>query len=215
LGFFVYEPDIVYQLRDPGISAVECVVPAVKEVLKRGDIDENRIGLTGHSWGGYQTAFLITKTDIFAAAVAGAPLINMISMYSSVYWNSGNTNQVIFETSQGRLPKPYWEDWKKYVDNSPVFGVKNITTPLLVAFGTDDGAVDFNQGVEMYNAMRRQQKEYVMLVYEGENHSNSKKENQLHYAKSAREWFLHFLKDETAPDWITKGVSYADRPKKK
>jgi len=214
LGFFVFEPDIIYRIGEPGISAVECVVPAVEEVLKRGDINENRVGLMGHSWGGYQTAFLVTQTDIFAAAVAGAPLINMISMYSSVYWNSGQTNQVIFETSQGRLPNPYWDDYEQYVRNSPLFSVKNITTPLLVEFGDNDGAVDWNQGVEMFNAMRRQQKEFVMLVYAGENHSNSKRENQLHYAKSVKEWFLHFLKDEPAPKWITEGVPFLEKPKK-
>ncbi len=214
LGFFVYEPDIVYRVGDPGLSAVESVVPAVREVLKRGDIDENRIGLMGHSWGAYQTAFLVTKTDFFAAAVAGAPLINMISMYSSIYWNTGGTNQVIFETSQGRLPEPYWNDWNAFVRNSPVFGVNNIQTPLLIAFGDEDGAVDWNQGIEMFNAMRRQEKEVVMLVYEGENHSLSKKENRHHYAQSVREWFLHFLKDEPAPDWIKKGVPYLERLKK-
>ncbi|MCP4726994.1 MAG: S9 family peptidase, partial [bacterium] len=187
-GYFVFEPDIVYRLSDPGVSSVECVVPAVEEVLRTGKVDREKIGLMGHSWGAYQTAFLITQTDLFSAAVAGAPLTNMISMYSSVYWNSGTPNATIFETSQGRFPKPYWEDWDKFVENSPVFKMQNTTTPLLVAFGNNDGAVDFNQGVELYNTMRRMEKTYVMLVYEGENHGLAKKENQIDYATRTNEW---------------------------
>jgi len=212
MGFFYYEPDIVYRIGEPGISAVECVVPAVEAVIKKGVVDPQKIGLMGHSWGAYQTAFIITQTNLFSAAVAGAPLINMISMYSSVYWNTGSTNQVIFETSQGRLPNPYWEDWDTYVRNSPLFNAQNINTPFLVAFGDNDGAVDWNQGVEMYNAMRRRQKEFVMLVYDGENHSLSKREDQIDYAKRVQDWFKHYLLGEPAQDWIAKGVPYNQRP---
>jgi dipeptidyl aminopeptidase/acylaminoacyl peptidase len=212
MGFFYYEPDIVYRIGEPGLSAVECVVPAVEAVIKKGVVDPQKIGLMGHSWGAYQTAFIITQTNLFSAAVAGAPLINMISMYSSVYWNTGSTNQVIFETSQGRLPNPYWEDWDAYVRNSPLFNAQNINTPFLVAFGDNDGAVDWNQGVEMYNAMRRRQKEFVMLVYDGENHSLSKKEDQIDYAKRVQDWFKHYLLGEPAEDWIAKGVPYNERP---
>jgi dipeptidyl aminopeptidase/acylaminoacyl peptidase len=210
-GYFVFEPDIVYRLRDPGMSAVECVVPAVKEVLKTGMIDESRIGLTGHSWGAYQTSFIITQTDLFKAAVAGAPLTNMISMYNSVYWNSGSTDARIFEVSQGRFPKPYWEDWDKFVQNSPIFNAQHTDTPLLVAFGDKDGAVDFNQGVEMYNTMRRMEKPFIMLVYEGENHGLRKKENQLDYATRAHDWFKHFLLDEPPAPWIQEGIPFLQK----
>ena len=211
-GFFVFEPDIVYRLRDPGMSAVECVVPAVKEVLSSGDIDKTKVGLMGHSWGGYQTAFLITQTDIFSAAIAGAPLTNRISMYNSVYWNSGSPDAVIFEVSQGRFPDPYWEDWDKFVTNSPIFNIQNTKTPLLVEFGDNDGAVDFNQGVELYNTMRRMEKPYIMLVYEGENHGLAQKQNQIDYATRGNEWFRHFLLGEEPASWITDGVPYLEKP---
>lgn len=211
-GYFVFEPDINYVLRDPGVSAVESVVPAVQKVLETGMIDEDRVGLTGHSWGAYQTAFIITQTDIFNSAVAGAPLTNMVSMYNSIYWNSGTPDAQIFETSQGRFPEPYWMDWDKYIENSPIFNMENNTTPLMVAFGTDDGAVDFNQGVELYTTMRRMEKPYIMLVYEGENHSLRRKENQIDYATRAFEWHEHFLKGREATEWITNGVPYLERP---
>jgi len=186
-------------------------VPAVEEVLKTGMIDPAKIGLTGHSWGAYQTTFVITQTDIFNAAVAGAPLTNMISMYNSVYWNSGSSDARIFEVSQGRFPKPYWEDWDKFVQNSPIFNVQHTNTPLLVAFGDNDGAVDFNQGVELYNTMRRMEKPFVMLVYEGENHGLRKKENQLDYATRTHDWFNHFLLGEDPAGWITDGIPFLEK----
>ena len=211
-GYFVFQPDITYELRDPGMSAVESVVPAVKKVLETGMIDEEKLGLTGHSWGAYQTSFIITQTDLFASAVAGAPLTNMVSMYNSIYWNAGITDANIFEISQGRFPDPWWMDWDKFIENSPIFNIQNTKTPLLVEFGTDDGAVDFNQGVELYTTMRRMEKPFVMLVYEGENHGLARKENQIDYATRAFQWHDHYLKGKPAPRWIKEGLPYLERP---
>lgn len=212
-GYFVFEPDITYELRRPGMSAVESVVPAVEQVLETGMIDEDQIGLNGHSWGGYQTAFIITQTDLFASAVAGAPLTNMISMYNSIYWNTGIPDKTIFEISQGRFPEPYWKDWDNFVENSPIFQMEDTETPLMLMFGTEDGAVDFNQGVELYSTMRRMEKPFVMLVYEGENHSLARKENQLDYAERAFQWHDHYLLGLEPKDWIINGLPYIDRPK--
>jgi len=214
-GYFVLQPDIVYRDRNPGLSAVAALVPAVEKVLETGMVDPGRVGLTGHSWGGYQTAFVVTQTDIFSAAVAGAPLTDLVSMYLSVYWNSGSTDARIFEISQGRMEVPFWEDIDAYIANSPVFHVQNLNTPLLVAHGDEDGAVDFNQGVEYYNAARRAGKNFVLLVYGGENHGNSKKANQIDYHTRIVEWFGHYLKNDPAPAWITEGVSYLDQEEAK
>ncbi len=214
-GYFVFQPDITYQLRDPGMSAVESVVPAVKKVLETGMIDRDKVGLTGHSWGAYQTSFIITQTDLFSSAVAGAPLTNMVSMYNSIYWNAGITDANIFEISQGRFPDPWWMDWDKFIENSPIFNMENAKTPLLVEFGTEDGAVDFNQGVELYTTMRRMEKPFVMLVYEGENHGLARRENRIDYATRAFQWHDHYLKGEKAPEWIRKGLPYLERPEMK
>jgi dipeptidyl aminopeptidase/acylaminoacyl peptidase len=210
-GYFVLRPDIVYRGRDPGLSAVEALVPAVQRVLDTGMVDPARVGLIGHSWGGYQTAFTVTQSDMFAAAVAGAPLTNLISMYLSIYWNTGSTDARIFEINQGRMEVPFWEDLDAYKRNSPVFHVQTLNTPLLVAFGDKDGAVDFNQGVELYNAARRAGKNVVLLVYEGENHSLARRQNRLDYHRRIREWFAHYLKGEPAAPWITEGVRHGDR----
>ncbi|MFV1987082.1 MAG: alpha/beta hydrolase family protein [Gemmatimonadota bacterium] len=211
-GYFVWQPDIVYRDRDPGVSAVASIVPSVEAVVQTGMVDPDRIGLIGHSWGGYQTTFVVTQTDIFAAGVAGAPLTNLFSMYLSVYWNSGGTDARIFEISQGRMEVPFWEDEDAYRRNSPVFHIANMNTPLLMAQGTEDGAVDFNQGVEFYNAARRERKDFVFLVYNDENHGFRKEENQLDYHGRIMEWFGHYLKGDPAPEWIESGVPYLEQP---
>ena len=205
-GYFVLRPDVVYRDRRPGQSNVETIRPAVAAALATGMIDEERMGLIGHSWGGYQTAFYVTQDDMFAAAVAGAPLTNLMSMYLSFYWNSGSTDARIFEISQGRMQVPWWEDWDSYYANSPVHHIQNMNTPLLVEFGTNDGAVEFNQGVEFYNAARRAGKDMVMLVYDGENHGLAEEPNQRDYQGRILQWFAHYLKGEPAPDWISTGL---------
>lgn len=211
LGYFVYQPDIVYRAQNPGVSALECVVPAVEAVLAKGEVDGDKVGLVGHSWGAYQTAFIVSRSNLFAAGVAGAPLTNMMSMSMSIYWNSGSTDARIFHESQGRMDKPFWQDVETYMANSPIFGMDSLQTPLMIAFGDEDGAVDWHQGIEMYNAARLAQKQLVMLVYDGENHSLRKKPNQVDYHWRVREWFGHYVKGEPAPKWITEGTSYLER----
>lgn len=212
-GYAVLMPDIAYKLNDPGMSAVACVIPAVQAAIKTGIVDKDRVGLQGHSWGGYQTSFLITQTDIFKAAVAGAPLTNLISMYSLIYWNSGSTNQSIFESSQGRLTSGYWDNWEAYSQNSPIYHIKKVNTPLVIMHNDKDGAVDYTQGIEYFNGLRRLNKPVVMLTYNGENHGLRKEVNQKDYAVRMMEFFDHYLKGQNAPDWWSKGINYIDLPK--
>jgi dipeptidyl aminopeptidase/acylaminoacyl peptidase len=212
-GYFVLRPDIVYYDRDPGVSAVDALVPAVEKAVASANIDAERVGLVGHSWGGYQTAFASTVTKTFATGVAGAPLTEMASMYLSVYWNSGSTDARIFEISQGRMEVPPWKDLESYTRNSAVWNIEQMETPLLMTFGDKDGAVDWHQGIVLYNAARRENKDLVMLVYEGENHSLAKKPNRLDYHRRINAWFAHYLKGEPAPDWMTKGVKFLEKDK--
>lgn len=205
-GYAVFVPDIVYELDDPGMSAVWCVIPAVKEAIKTGVIDENNIGIHGHSWGGYQTSFLITQTDMFKAAAAGAPLTNMVSMYDLIYWNSGGGNMSIFEASQGRFKGAPWENWDSYLRNSPVYHVKKVNTPLLMLHNDKDGAVDFTQGIEYYNALRRLKKPVILIQYKGENHGLAKLENRKDYSVRMMEFFDFHLKEGLLPKWMEKGI---------
>lgn len=205
-GYAVLIPDIVYKMDDPGMSAVWAVLPAVDAAIQTGVIDPNKMGLHGHSWGGYQTSFLITQTNRFKAAAAGAPLTNMISMYDLIYWNSGSGNMSIFEASQGRFLGGPWENWEAYERNSPIYHVKNVQTPLLMLHNDKDGAVDFTQGVEYYNALRRLKKPVIMVQYLGENHGLGKLENRKDYSVRMMEFFDHHLKGLPAPSWMSHGV---------
>jgi len=205
-GYAVLDPDIVYKVNDPGMSAVWCVIPAVKAAIATGTVDSAEVGLWGHSWGGYQTAFLVTQTNIFKAAIAGAPLTDMVSMYSSVYWNTGGTNQAIFESSQGRFKGNFTENYEAYIRNSPVFHAKNVKTPLIILHNDKDGAVDFNQGITYFNTLRQMDKNVILLEYVGENHGLARPINQKDYAMRQKDWFDHYLKGAPAPDWMTKGI---------
>jgi dipeptidyl aminopeptidase/acylaminoacyl peptidase len=205
-GYAVLDPDIVYKVNDPGMSAVWSVVPAVKAAIATGVVDSANVGLWGHSWGGYQTAFLVTQTDIFKSAIAGAPLTDMVSMYNSIYWNTGGTNQAIFESSQGRFKGNVAENTEAYVRNSPVFHAANVKTPLVILHNDKDGAVDFNQGITYYNALRQLGKDVILLEYVGENHGLARPTNQKDYAVRMREWFDHYLRGTPAPEWMTNGV---------
>jgi dipeptidyl aminopeptidase/acylaminoacyl peptidase len=207
-GYAVLMPDIKYQVNDPGRSAVWCVLPALEAAIATGVVDRNRVGLHGHSWGGYQTAFLITQTDAFKAAVAGAPLTNLVSMYSSIYWNTGSANQPIFESSQGRFTGGYWDNLEAYERNSPVYHAKNVKTPLLLLHNDKDGAVDWNQGIEYFNTLRRLEKPVVLLQYKGENHGLAKLANRKDYTVRMREFFDHYLMGKEAPSWLKEGVPH-------
>lgn len=205
-GYAVFEPDIKYYVNDPGMSAVWALVPAVKAAIATGVVDPARVALHGHSWGGYQTAFTITQTNIFKAAAAGAPLTDMISMYALIYKNSGGTNGAIFEASQGRFTSGPWDNWQAYTRNSPVAFAKNVQTPLLMLHNDTDGAVDFTQGVEYFNTLRRLGKPVVMVEYPGENHGLARQPNMQDYMIRMKEFFDFYLMDKPAPDWLTHGI---------
>jgi len=209
-GYAVLMPDITYRVNDPGMSAVWCVLPALDAAIDTGVVDPERVGIHGHSWGGYQTAFLVTQTDAFAAAVAGAPLTNMISMYASIYWNSGSADGAIFESSQGRFLGGPWDHIEAYSRNSPVYHAENITTPVLLLHNDEDGAVDWNQGIEYFNTLRRLRKPIVMLQYVGENHGLREPANRKDYTIRQKEFWDHFLKGAPAPAWWTEGVPYLE-----
>ncbi len=211
-GYFVLRPDITYHTNDPGLSALECIETAVKTVLnKKVGVDPSRLGLTGHSWGGYQTTFVHTKSKLFKAAVAGAPLTELVSMYNSFYWNAGITNQQIFESSQGRFDKPWYDIPEAYTRNSAMWNAKTINGPFMMLFGTSDGAVDWHQGQYYYNTLRRMGKEVIMVVYDGENHFPAKKANVLDFTYRVRHFFDVYLNGTKPDPWVTDGVPFVKK----
>jgi dipeptidyl aminopeptidase/acylaminoacyl peptidase len=205
-GYAFLMPDITYRPDDPGRSAVACVLPALDAAIATGVVDTARVGLQGHSWGGYQTSFIATQTNRFKTAIAGAPLTDMVSMYSSVYWNTGSANQPIFIASQGRFTKGFNDNPEAYLRNSPNRYANQVSVPFLILHNERDGAVDFNQGITYFNTLRSLGKEVALLQYVGENHGLQKPANQRDYAARMQEWFDTFLRQAPAPRWITDGV---------
>lgn len=212
LGYLVLQPDIVFRPRQPGWSVVECVTAGVRKVIDMGVVDPRRIGIVGHSMGGFNTAFMATNThDIFAAAVAGAPIIDMVSYYGDHHWSSGIAETDHIETGQERMEVPLYEDLKDYIDNSPYFNTYHMTVPLLLECGDQDGTVAWHQSIELYNVARRAGKNVVMLAYMGEDHGLRQAKNQTDYQRRILAWFGHYLKGEPAEPWIVNGQSYLDR----
>ncbi len=207
-GYALFLPDIRFDVGRPGYAATKCLVPGVQRLVDMGIADLEAVGLHGHSWSGYQTAFVITQTDIFAAAVAGAPVSNMTSAYSGIRWGSGLARQFQYEKSQSRIGGSLWEYPERYIENSPVFFADRIQTPLLIQFGDEDGAVPWYQGIELYLAMRRLGKDCIFLQYRGEPHHLQKYANKLDYSIKMKQYFDHYLKGIAAPEWIKKGIPY-------
>jgi dipeptidyl aminopeptidase/acylaminoacyl peptidase len=209
-GYAVFLPDIRFEVGYPGASSVQALTSGVQKLIDMGIADPEAIGLQGHSWSGYQTAFAITQTKLFKAAVAGAPVANMTSAYSGIRHGTGLARQFQYETGQSRIGASLFAAPQKYIENSPVFYADRIQTPLMIMFGDKDDAVPWEQGVEMYLAMRRAGKEVVFLQYEDEPHHLKKYPNKLDYSVRMLEYFDHYLKGKPAPAWLSKGEAYVE-----
>jgi dienelactone hydrolase len=205
-GYLVFEPDIVYETGKPGSSALDCVTSGVKEVIAQGYADPKHIGIQGHSWGGYETSYILTQTDMFAAVVTGAPPSNLVSFYDETYPGTGTLQQGIVEVGQVRMGTNPWENHQLFEEQSAVYNVRNIKTPFLILHGTADNAVDWHQGLELYGAAKRWGKQVILLSYPGEPHHLARKENQKDFQLRMKQFFDHYLKDAPAPKWMTDGV---------
>jgi dipeptidyl aminopeptidase/acylaminoacyl peptidase len=211
-GYLVFEPDIVYETGKPGSSALDCVTSGVKEVIRLGYADPKHIGIQGHSWGGYETSYILTQTDMFAAVVTGAPPSNLVSFYDETYPGTGTLQQGIVEVGQVRMGTNPWDNHDLFEEQSAVYNVRNIKTPFLILHGTADNAVDWHQGLELYGAAKRWGKHVILLSYPGEPHHLARKENQKDFQRRMKQFFDHYLKDAPAPKWMTDGVSQIEKP---
>ncbi len=214
-GYLIFMPDIVYKTGYPGRSALNCVLPGVDSIVQKGFVDEKAIGIQGHSWGGYQIAYMVTKTNRFRAAAPGAVVSNMTSAYGGIRWGSGRPRQFQYERTQSRIGDTLWNATDKYLENSPLFSVPNVNTPIMMIHNDQDGAVPWYQGIEFYLALRRLNKEVYMFNYNGEFHGLRKRHNQKDYSRRMKEFFDHFLKGKPAPAWMKKGIRYIERDKEK
>jgi len=205
--YIVFIPDIVYRTGYPGQSAYDAVLSGTEAMLDQFPfIDKDHMGLQGQSWGGYQTAYLVTRTDMFAAAMAGAPVSNMTSAYGGIRWGSGLSRMFQYEHSQSRIGGTLWEKPELYIENSPVFFAPDVHTPLLMMHNDNDGAVPWYQGIEYFVALRRLGKPVWMLVYNGEEHNLTKWPNRVDLDIRMMQFFDHYLKGAPEPEWMSVGI---------
>jgi len=210
-GYVVLQPDIVYETGYPGKSAMKCVIPAVEQVVKLGYIDPARIGIQGHSWGGYQISYMITQTNIFRAVEAGASVVNMTSAYGGIRWGTGMSRAFQYERTQSRIGAPPWIRPLQFIENSPLFWVERVNTPYLTIHNDEDDAVPWYQGIEFISALRRLGKEAYMFNYNGERHGLRDRENQKHWTIHMSEFFDHYLLGAPRPEWMDQPTPYLER----
>lgn len=204
-GYFVLMPDIIYQMGNPGSSAVDCVTAGVNAVTGKGLVDKDKIGLYGHSFGGYETNFIISQTNIFKAAVSGAGISDIISLYFNISRNGYfQSDMWRFENQQFRIGKSLYDDKEVYVNNSPIMHAENVRTPLLLWTGKNDRIVPWNQSITYYLALRKLEVPTQMLVYPDEDHSLENPENQKNLSQRMMEWFDYWLKGEAEFKAVSK-----------
>ena len=204
--YLVFVPDLVYTDGHPGQSCLKCLMPGVDMLCEYPWVDGDNMAIQGQSWGGYQVAYLITQTNRFKAAGAGAPVSNMTSAYGGIRWESGIARTGQYEEGQSRIGKNLWDGFDLYVENSPLFHVPNVTTPVLIMHNDADGAVPWWQGIEFYNGLRRMGKQAWMLEYNDEAHNLRERRNRKDLSIRLSQFFDHFLKGAPMPIWMSKGV---------
>lgn len=205
-GYVIFNPDIVYRDGYPGESAYNAVIPGITSLIDKGFINKDKIGAQGHSWGGYQVAHLATKTDIFAAIESGAPVVNMISAYGGIRWWTGLSRQFQYEHTQSRIGGTPWQYPMRYIENSPIFNIDKINTPILIMHNDADGHVPWYQGIEFFTALRRLGKTSWFLNYNKEPHWPLKMQNRKDFNIRMAQFFDYYLKDAGKPKWMQGGV---------
>ncbi len=210
-GYLVFAPDIHYTIGHPGKSAYDYIVSAAKSLQKKKWVDSKNMGIQGQSWGGYQVAYLITATNIFKAAWAGAPVVNMFSAYGGIRWQSGMNRQFQYEKTQSRIGATIWDRPDLYTENSPLFHLKNVKTPVVIMANDADGAVPWYQGIEMFTALRRLGKPVWFLNYNGEAHNLVERKNRKDISIREQQFFDWLLKGAKAPKWISEGVPAVEK----
>ncbi|MFZ6656761.1 prolyl oligopeptidase family serine peptidase [Undibacterium sp. TJN19] len=213
-GYIVLRPDIVYKTGHPGKSAYNTVIPAIQKVLAQGYVDPKRVGIQGHSWGAYQINYLLTQTNMFRAAEAGASMANMISGYGGIRWGTGMSRAFQYEKQQSRIGGAPWNKTAEYIENSPIFFVDKVQTPYLTIHNDDDDAVPWYQAIEFFTALRQLGKEAYWFNFNGEKHGLKERDNMKFYTVHMAEFFDHYLLGSPRPEWMDKPVPYLDRGKR-
>lgn len=210
--YVIFNPDIRYVDGYPGESCYNCLMPGITMMIAKGYIDEKGIGAQGHSWGGYQVAYLATRTNLFSAIESGAPVVNMFSAYGGIRWGSGMARSFQYEHTQSRLGATPWTSPLRYLENSPLFTMDKVQTPILIMHNDADGHVPWYQGIEYFVAMKRLGKPCWLLNYTGEPHWPMHMANRIDFQRRMFQFFNHYLKKEKMPKWMSEGVPAVEQP---
>jgi dipeptidyl aminopeptidase/acylaminoacyl peptidase len=210
-GYLVFDPNIYYKTGEPGKSAYNSVVSAAQYLSKMPFVDSTRMGIQGQSWGGYQVAYLVTKTNMFRAAGAGAPVANMTSAYGGIRWGAGINRQFQYEKTQSRIGATLWERPDLYIKNSPLFSADKVNTPLLLMHNDADGSVPWYQGIEYFTALKRLGKKVWLLQYNGEDHNLVERKNRKDLSIRLSQFFDYYLKDAKPAHWIKDGLPATEK----
>ena len=210
--YVIFNPDIRYVDGYPGESCYNCLMPGITMMIAKGYIDEKGIGAQGHSWGGYQVAYLATRTNLFSAIESGAPVVNMFSAYGGIRWGSGMARSFQYEHTQSRLGATPWSSPLRYLENSPLFTMDKVQTPILIMHNDADGHVPWYQGIEYFVAMKRLGKPCWLLNYTGEPHWPMHMANRIDFQRRMFQFFNHYLKNDKMPKWMSEGVPAVEQP---
>lgn len=210
-GYIIFNPDVRYVDGYPGESCFNCVMPGITSLIAKGYVNEKAIGAQGHSWGGYQVAYLATRTNLFAAIESGAPVVNMFSAYGGIRWGSGLNRSFQYEHGQSRIGGTIWDSPLQYMENSPLFTMDKVETPILIMHNDNDGHVPWYQGIEYFVALKRLQKPVWLLNYTGEVHWPLRLANRIDFQKRMFQFFQHYLNHQPMPHWMNEGVPAVDQ----
>ena len=210
-GYIIFNPDVVYKEGYPGESCYNSVMPGITALIEKGYINEKAIGAQGHSWGGYQVAYLATRTNLFAAIESGAPVVNMFSAYGGIRWGFGLSRSFQYEHTQSRIGATMWDKPLRYLENSPLFTMDKVQTPILIMHNDNDGHVPWTQGIEYFLALKRLQKPVWMLNYPGEIHWPQRLANKVDFQKRMFQFFEHYLNKQPMPKWMEEGIPAVDK----
>ncbi|MCP4723571.1 MAG: prolyl oligopeptidase family serine peptidase, partial [bacterium] len=185
-GYLVMQLDVHFNTGTTHDDMLDCVESAVKKVIDMGYADPDHIALCGGSFSGGGSAFISTKSDMFACIASRAAPINLAGEFNILFSGSGQNNHSYDIYGQGRYGTNPFDDFELYRSQSPITHVKNMNTPLLYLHGKLDGSVEYLQGMEFYNALRFLEKPIIFLSYPEEGHNLKKLENQMDYTKRLR-----------------------------
>lgn len=209
-GYVVFRPDVHFKTGQPGESAYNAVVSGTQELIRKGVADPAHIGLQGHSWSGFEVAYILTRTHLFACSNVGAGVVNSTYNYFAIRAN-GAPCMFKYEVEQSRIGGSLWEKKEEFIKNSPIFNADQIKTPLLIFHNDKDGAVAFTQGLDLFMAMRRLGNPAWLLNYKGQNHTLDSEQAQQDWTLRMGQFFDHYLTGKAMPRWMKEGINVDER----